>query len=149
MEELIHIPYGACIVAANGDIKNKVLFPDENIHTSLRQFYGFFADLTDMEVAYLYFITVNAHNLPAVQIGTICDLFAEKNKNKLLNSFYAHYGIYAYSVSKNNPIYSCRIKNFTRDPSKAFSLLENFYENAVAPSHITEVLESMNEKTPA
>ncbi|MBQ8165070.1 MAG: hypothetical protein IJZ94_04565 [Clostridia bacterium] len=149
MEELIHIPYGACIIAANGDIKNKIVFLNTDVHDSFSQFYRFFSDLTDMEVAYLYFLTVDANNLPTVQIGTICDIFVNNNKNKLLNSFYAQYGIYAYSISKNLPIYSCRIRHLTKNPEKAFSTLQNLYDNAVAPSHITEVLESMNEKTPA
>lgn len=147
MEELIHIPYGACIVTKNGDVENKSLFSGNNIYSSLKKFYGFVSELSDTDVAYLYFLTVDAKNLPNIQIETICDLFMKKNK--LHNSFYAKYGIYAYSISKSNPIYSCRIKNLTKDPCKAFSILHNFYENSVAPSHITEVLESMNEKTPA
>jgi len=149
MEELLHIPYGACIISANGDIKNKTVFLDSDIHDTFGQFYRLFADLADAEVAYMYFLTIDANNIPAIQLDTICDLFAANSKNKLITSYYAQCGIYAYSVSKNLPIYSHRIKHLTKNPAKAFSVLQNLYDNAVAPSHITEVLESMNEKTPA
>lgn len=149
MEELIHIPYGACIVSACGDVKSKSLFFNNDITESLKNFYTFFNDLSDTDIAYLYFLTIDSYNHITVHPGTHCNIFSSNDKNKLLTSFYAQYGIYAYSITENSPIYSCRIKQLAKDPSAAFSVLQNLFGNAVAPSHITEVLESINEKTPA
>lgn len=147
MEELIHIPFGACVINTYGEIKKATSFMDADIHSTTSKFYELFSALTDTEVAYLYFLTIDTKNIPAVQLGIICDNL--NSQNKLPSTFYAQYGIFAYSVSQHMPIHSFRIKNMTRNPENALTVLKQLFENSVAPSHITEVLESMNEKTPA
>lgn len=149
MEELIHIPYGACIAGADGEIKNKLLFTGNDIHNSFENFYNLFADTLNEEVSYLYFLTIDAKSLPFIRLNTIYDIFTNQNKNKPDNSYYAQYGIYAYSISKSSTIHSYRITHLTNNPFKVFAVLGDLCKNAVAPSHITEVLESINEKTPA
>lgn len=147
MEELIHIPFGACVIDAHGEVKKTVSFINSDIHNSSARFCELFSGLTDTEVAYLYFLTIDSKNIPEFQLGIICDNLT--SQNKLPSTFYAQYGIFAYSVSQNMPIHSFRIKHMTKNPDTALTVLHNLFENSVAPSHITEVLESMNEKTPA
>ncbi|MBE7064733.1 MAG: hypothetical protein E7384_02820 [Ruminococcaceae bacterium] len=149
MEELIHIPYGACIISADGTVKDRIDFLSSDIHNSFGEFYETFSSSKDTEVTYLYFITVDADNIPSFSLDSIFDIYKASKNPKLLGSFYAQYGIYAYSVSKHTPIYSYRIKHLSKNPSKLFTVMQTLYNNAVAPSHITEVLESINEKTPA
>ena len=149
MEELIHIPYGACIVSSSGDVSKKIIFAEKPESDSLTHFYDIFDKLDNSEVAYIYFLTIDAHNLPSVYLGNICDMFLSRDKKKIHNSFYAQYGIYVYSISKSLPIHSCRINFLSKNSAYALSMLNSLYESAVAPSHITEVLESINEKTPA
>lgn len=149
MEELIHIPYGACIITASGDIKNRITFFNNDSHTTFNNFFNYITDMTDEETAYLYFMTIEAKNLTNIQPGTTYGIFTDKMSKYLFNSFYAEYGIYVYSISKDSPIYSHRINHFSKNPETVSSVLKNLCDNAVAPSHITEVLEGMNEKTPA
>ena len=149
MEELIHIPYGACIISADGSVKNRIDFLSSDIHNSFRKFYETFSASQDTEVAYLYFITVDAENMPTFSTDSIFDIYNACKSHKPVGSFYARYGIYAYSLSKHTPICSYRIKDLSKNPSKLFAVMQTLYNNAVAPSHITEVLESINEKTSA
>ena len=125
MKETIHIPYGANLIDLSKNENVTSVFYNADKGLSLKNFCNNFCRIAKSDIAYLYFLTTSY---------------------RYNSSFCTTYGIFAYTISNNRFLSSCRIDNVSKDESTAIEILSSLTKNAVAPSHIAYILDDETNK---
>ncbi len=142
MEELIHIPYGACKIKANGMLHDTIIFFNNDINEAMNSFYKNIQNLYESDISYLYFLTTSTPMFPVNKTYSLRQSNETPNHHAISHSC-APWGIFAYSISKNKPMISCRIKNVSSDIEKVLNTLSTLTKNAVSPSSLDGILDDM------